>query len=56
MRARISEVIHPGVVRIAWGWGEVDPEASLNNLTDDARRDPVTGTPSNRSFMCRIEV
>jgi anaerobic selenocysteine-containing dehydrogenase len=55
MQARISEAVHPGVVRIAWGWGEVDPEANVNNLTDDERRDPVTGTPSNRSFMCRIE-
>jgi anaerobic selenocysteine-containing dehydrogenase len=55
MKARISEVIHPGVVRLAWGWGEVSPEANVNNLTDDDRRDPVTGTPSNRSFMCRLE-
>jgi anaerobic selenocysteine-containing dehydrogenase len=55
MRAEISEVVHPGVVRIAWGWGEIDPQANVNNLTDDDRRDPVTGTPSNRSFMCRIE-
>jgi anaerobic selenocysteine-containing dehydrogenase len=55
MKARISEAVHPGVVRIAWGWGEVDPQANVNNLTDDDRRDPVTGTPSNRSFMCRIE-
>jgi thiosulfate reductase / polysulfide reductase chain A len=55
MEARISEAVHPGVVRIAWGWGEVDPEANVNNLTDDDRRNPVTGTPSNRSFICRIE-
>jgi anaerobic selenocysteine-containing dehydrogenase len=55
MKARIAEVISPGVVRIAWGWGEVDPEANVNNLTDDERRDPVTGTPANRSFMCRLE-
>jgi anaerobic selenocysteine-containing dehydrogenase len=55
MKARISEAVHPGVVRIAWGWGEVDPDANVNNLTDDDRRDPVTGTPSNRSFMCRVE-
>jgi len=55
MKARISEAVHPGVVRVAWGWGEVDPQANVNNLTDDDRRDPVTGTPSNRSFMCRIE-
>jgi len=55
MKARISDAVHPGVVRIAWGWGEVDPEANVNNLTDDDRRDPVTGTPSSRSFMCRID-
>jgi anaerobic selenocysteine-containing dehydrogenase len=55
MRARISEAVHPGVVRIAWGWGEVNPEGNVNNLTDDDRRDPVTATPSNRCFMCRID-
>ncbi|MDZ7581874.1 MAG: molybdopterin-dependent oxidoreductase [Deltaproteobacteria bacterium] len=55
MRARISNAVHPGCIRIAWGWGEVDPECNVNNLTDDDRRDPVTGTPSNRSLMCRIE-
>jgi anaerobic selenocysteine-containing dehydrogenase len=53
--ARITESVHPGVVRLAWGWGEVDPEANVNNLTDDDRRDPVTGTPSSRTFMCKIE-
>jgi anaerobic selenocysteine-containing dehydrogenase len=53
--ARITESVHPGVVRIAWGWGDVNPDANVNNLTDDDRRDPVTGTPSSRSFMCRIE-
>jgi anaerobic selenocysteine-containing dehydrogenase len=56
LKTRISEVTHPGVVRIAWGWGETAPEANLNDLTDDARRDPVTSTPSSRTFMCRIEV
>jgi len=55
MKARISDVVRQGSVRIAWGWGEVHSEFSLNNLTDDHRRDPVTGTPSNRSFMCEIE-
>jgi anaerobic selenocysteine-containing dehydrogenase len=53
--ARITEAVHPGVVRIAWGWGDLNPDANVNNLTDDDRRDPVTGTPSSRSFMCRIE-
>jgi anaerobic selenocysteine-containing dehydrogenase len=55
MQARISDAVHPGSARIAWGWGELDPGLSLNNLTDDDHRDPVTGSPSNRSFMCRIE-
>ena len=51
---QISQVIKPGTIRIAWGWGETDPAANLNQLTDDHRRNPVTGTPGNRSFMCRI--
>lgn len=55
MKARISDVVHPGSIRIAWGWGEIDPDANVNNLTDDNRRDPITATPSNRSFLCRIE-
>jgi anaerobic selenocysteine-containing dehydrogenase len=54
MKARLTESIHPGSIRIAWGWGEVEPDCNVNNLTDDDRRDPVTSTPSNRSFMCRI--
>ena len=53
---RLQETfVEAGVARIAWGWGEVDPECNVNNLTDDDRRDPVTGTPSNRCFMCRLE-
>ncbi|MCP4664836.1 MAG: molybdopterin-dependent oxidoreductase, partial [Deltaproteobacteria bacterium] len=35
MKARLSDKVHPGSVRIAWGWGEVDSSYSLNNLTDD---------------------
>ena len=54
MPARITDAVHPGAVRIAWGWGEVDPQANLNNLTDDGPRDLVTGTPANRSFMCNV--
>lgn len=55
MKVRISEKVHPGAVQIAWGWGEADSQFSLNNLTDDDRRDPVTGTPSGRAFMCSVE-
>ncbi len=55
MKARISDKVHPGSIMIAWGWGEADKALGLNNLTDDEIRDPVTATPSNRSFMCRLE-
>ncbi|OQY02433.1 MAG: hypothetical protein B6I26_00930 [Desulfobacteraceae bacterium 4572_130] len=55
MKAVISDVVYQGSIRIAWGWGEVDSDYSLNNLTDDKKRDKVTGTPSSRNFMCNIE-
>jgi anaerobic selenocysteine-containing dehydrogenase len=55
MTAKISEVIAPGVIRIAWGWGEVSADYNFNVLTDDARRNPVTGAPSGRAFRCRLK-
>lgn len=55
MEARISTVTRPGVVRIAWGWGDFDPQCNFNNLTEDETRNPVTGTSTSRSFMCKIE-
>ncbi|MCX5869547.1 MAG: molybdopterin-dependent oxidoreductase [Deltaproteobacteria bacterium] len=54
MRARVSSVVHPGSVRIAWGWGDYKAEYNLNTLTDDAVRNPITGTPGQRTFMCRV--
>jgi len=54
VKARVSPVVHPGSIRIAWGWGEYHPDCNLNDLTDDDKRDPVTGTPSNRCFMCNV--
>ena len=54
MTANVVSTVRPGSVRIAWGWGDWDPEANLNRLTDDDRRNPLTGTPSNRTFRCRI--
>jgi anaerobic selenocysteine-containing dehydrogenase len=54
MKARISDVVHPGSIRIAWGWGEFDPDFNLNNLTDDDKRGSITATPSSRNFMCNI--
>jgi anaerobic selenocysteine-containing dehydrogenase len=55
MKANVLDVIRPGVIRIAWGWGDYRPESSLNLLTDDDRRNPMTGAPSGRTFMCRVE-
>ena len=55
MKAAVSDVIAPGSVRLAWGWGDHLPNCNLNDLTDDSTRDPITGTPSNRCFMCSIE-
>ena len=52
--AKITPTVRPGSVRIAWGWGDWDPEANLNRLTDDDRRNPLTGTPSSRTFRCRL--
>jgi anaerobic selenocysteine-containing dehydrogenase len=55
MAARISTSVRPGTIRLAWGWGDYDPRANLNSLTEDDRRGRVTGTSTSRSFMCRIE-
>jgi len=54
MRARVSSVVHPGSVRIAWGWGDYNQDYNLNTLTDDDVRNPITGTPGQRTFMCRV--
>lgn len=55
MKVRVSDVVPRKVVRIPWGWGELSPSWNLNNLTDDGKRNPITGTPSNRSFYCKVE-
>jgi anaerobic selenocysteine-containing dehydrogenase len=54
MAARISTTVRPGLIRLAWGWGEIDPRGNLNSLTEDDRRSRVTGTSTSRSFMCRL--
>ncbi len=54
MRARVSDIVHPGSLRIAWGWGECNADYNINNLTDDSKHDPMISTTSNRCFMCRI--
>ena len=54
MKARISNIIHSGSVRIAWGWGEFNLDYNLNKLTDDEQKDSITSTTSNRTFMCNV--
>jgi anaerobic selenocysteine-containing dehydrogenase len=54
MKANVADNVHAGSIRIAWGWGECDRDFNLNNLTDDRRRDPITGTTSNRCFRCNV--
>lgn len=54
MAARLSTTVRPGMVRLAWGWGDYDGKANLNTLTEDDIRGPVSGTSTSRSFMCRL--
>jgi len=54
MKARISNIVHSGSVRIAWGWGEYNSDYNLNKLTDDEKKDSITSTTSNRTFMCNV--
>jgi anaerobic selenocysteine-containing dehydrogenase len=55
MQARLSTIVRPGSIRLAWGWGDHQPQSSLNLLTEDERRGALTGTSTCRSFMCRVE-
>lgn len=54
MKVRFFALMRPGTVRLAWGWGEHDPRANLNTLTEDDKRSRITGTSTSRSFMCRL--
>ena len=55
MKAGVSDIIAPGWLRLAWGWGDYKRNGNLNDLTDDSQRDPITGTPSSRCFMCSVK-
>jgi len=54
MKANVSNIISPGIIRIPWGWGESNLTYNANNLTDDSEKSPITSTTSNRSFMCNL--
>ena len=51
-QANLSEGIHPRVVQLYHGF----EEANANLLTDHSSRDPVTGSASLRSSLCRIGI
>ncbi len=55
MIAQISDAVQKGCIQLGWGFGDADPKAGVNLLTDDDLRDPVTCTPSARSFYCKVE-
>ncbi|RLG91692.1 MAG: molybdopterin oxidoreductase [Candidatus Hecatellales archaeon] len=51
VKTKITEDILPGVVSIPHGW----VEANVNLLTDDGDRDPISGYPTLKACLCRIE-
>jgi formate dehydrogenase len=65
IRARVTDDIMPGVVSIPFGWGRrlatLDSGAAeefgvnVNRLTDDSRREPLTGMPVYNGVACRLE-
>jgi anaerobic selenocysteine-containing dehydrogenase len=55
VKAQITRRTPQGVVALVWGWGQACPEADLNLLTDDSKKDKIAGSTSNRLFLCQIE-
>ena len=65
-RARLNDDLDPRVVVAEHGWwqgclelgetgyGPFGPTATINLLIGTAVRDPVSGTPSLRSYLCEI--
>jgi anaerobic selenocysteine-containing dehydrogenase len=50
LKVKVTEDIDPRVVNLQHGWAE----ANANILTDDEKRDPVSGYPGFRSLLCRV--
>jgi anaerobic selenocysteine-containing dehydrogenase len=55
MKSAITDRLQPGMLALAWGWGEALPNAGTNELVDDNPRDPMTGTTTNRLFFCEAQ-
>jgi formate dehydrogenase (coenzyme F420) alpha subunit len=51
VRAKFTSSVHPKVVLVAHGW---ENEKSVNILTDDKVRCPISGATSNRAFLCKV--
>ena len=51
IRTKLTEKIKENIAHIPHGW----ENANVNLLTDIEARDPVSGFPSLKSLMCRIE-
>ena len=49
-RAWVTDVVAPGVVHAFHGW----TGANVNDLTDDATLDPVSGFPPFKSSLCEV--
>lgn len=50
VKAHVTEYIIPNLLGISFGWGG---DASVNRLTNDVARDPISGYPAFKS-MCRM--
>ncbi|MBW1999025.1 MAG: molybdopterin-dependent oxidoreductase [Deltaproteobacteria bacterium] len=52
VKARVTEDIMEGVVHIYHGW---PGQSNVNRLTPDKPLDPISGSPSLNSFLCRVK-
>jgi len=50
--AEVTEAIKPGVVHCFHGWNQ----ANVNELTDSAGLDPISGFPSFKSLLCDVKL
>lgn len=50
-KATLIQAINAGTVAMSHGW----TEANVNELTDDASLDLISGFPGDRGFLCRVE-
>ena len=55
VEAKLTKRVPPDIAAITWGWGEEVPGAGGNELTNDAIRDPISGTTSTRLFLCEVQ-